>query len=98
MEEEKLLLVYSEHIEDAARLVENFVFSDNGGEPDGNAYLAPVSDIEPSAAVDEILARGWGEIVDGYSAEYPRHYHHIAPLEAQLWCGYQVNEVVYFTV
>jgi len=95
--EEKLLLVYSEHIEDAAQLLENFVFSDNGGEPDGNAYLCAVNEVEPSA-VNEILARGWGEVVDGYVAEYPRHYHHVAPFEAELWCGYQVNEVVYFTI
>jgi len=71
------------------------MFGDNGGEPDGDAYLCDIEDI-PMYIIDELVGGGFAKVVEGYVGEYPPNYHNTPPTGAQRWCGYQDREVVYW--
>lgn len=71
------------------------LFGDNGGDPDGNAYLLPaehLTDAERQALLEAGLARQ----VEGFKENYPEAYWHVPPREADAWCGYQIDEEVYW--
>jgi hypothetical protein len=71
------------------------LFGDNGGQPDGNAFLRPIDDFEPEE-VEKVVSTGVAEVVEGEEDDYPRCYHHQKPNGAVLWCGYQTDRDVYY--
>jgi len=76
--------------------------SGNGGDPDGDLWLAPANRFS-----QDQLARAFaagGRLVDGYAVEYPRGVciaeHESAPLgpgwvALRGWCGYSADDVAY---
>jgi len=77
-------------------------FGDNGGDPDGNLWLAPVSRFSPEELATAIAAGG--KVIDGYAFPYPRgvvinrrmsHIFEPGAVALRGWCGYQIDDVGY---
>jgi hypothetical protein len=77
-------------------------YGDNGGDPDGNLWLAPVSRFSPDELAAAIAAGG--KVIDGYAFRYPRVVvinrrmsYIVVPGAVALrgWCGYQIDDVGY---
>jgi len=77
-------------------------FGDNGGDPDGDLWLAPAKHFSP----DELAAaeRAGGKVIDGYAFPYPRgvvinrrmsHIFEPGAVALRGWCGYQTRDVGY---
>ena len=77
-------------------------FGDNGGDPDGDLWLAPAKYFSP----DELAAaeRAGGKVIDGYEFDYQRGVdidrrmsYIIAPGAVALrgWCAYQIDYLGY---
>jgi hypothetical protein len=76
-------------------------FADNGDDPDGDAWLAPISAF---SAAELIIARNaGGSVVDGYAFWYPRsavfnpRLRGFMPGEVKVngWCGYNALNIGY---
>lgn len=72
------------------------LFGDNGADPDGDAYLRD-TDYFPQDVIEAVCNAGVARVVEGEEGDYPPHYHHIPPVDADRWCGYQVDRTVYYT-
>jgi len=77
-------------------------FSDNGGDPDGDLWLAPAKYFKPNELAAAIAAGG--KVIDGYAFRYPRVVvinrrmsYIVVPGAVALrgWCGYQIDDVGY---
>jgi len=77
-------------------------FSDNGGDPDGDLWLAPAKYFKPNELAAAIAAGG--KVIDGYAFRYPRVVvinrrmsYIVVPGAMALrgWCGYQIDDVGY---
>jgi len=77
-------------------------FSDNGGDPDGDLWLAPAKYFKPNELAAAIAAGG--KMIDGYAFRYPRVVvinrrmsYIVVPGAVALrgWCGYQIDDVGY---
>uniref|UniRef100_UPI0032208947 hypothetical protein n=1 Tax=Thermogutta sp. TaxID=1962930 RepID=UPI0032208947 len=68
------------------------LFGDNGGDPDGNAWLRPVEEFPPEL-VSTLLREGVARLVTGYAHPYlpgKKHPPH------RRWCGYQAEGVYFY--
>lgn len=73
-------------------------FGDNGGDPDGDAWLSPVS-LFPDDVVATVVASENALVVDGHEADYaPEPWHEVMDQFAsgEEWCGYQHSSKAYF--
>jgi len=77
-------------------------FGDNGGDPDGDLWLAPAKHFSPDELAAAIAAGG--KVIDGHEFDYPRGVVIdrrmsciIEPGAVALrgWCGYQIDDVGY---
>jgi hypothetical protein len=77
-------------------------FSDNGGDPDGDLWLAPAKYFKPNELAAAIAAGG--KVIDGYAFRYPRgvvinrrmsHIFEPGAVALRGWCGYQIDDVGY---
>ena len=77
-------------------------YGDNGGDPDGDLWLAPAKHFSPDELATAITAGG--KVIDGYEFDYPRGVdidrsmsYIIVPGAVALrgWCGYQIDDVGY---
>jgi hypothetical protein len=77
-------------------------FGDNGGDPDGDAWLAPANVFSPEELAAAV--RAGGELIDGYAFSYPRGVviNRYLPciavageVEDDRWCGYSALGIGY---
>lgn len=73
-------------------------FDDNGGTPDGPAWLAPAADFEPEE-LDSIVAYHLGYLTYGYEIGYDgsdEDRARMKELSEFRWCGYSSRNVAYY--
>jgi hypothetical protein len=77
-------------------------FGDNGGDPDGDLWLAPAKHFSPDALAAAIAAGG--KVIDGYEFDYPRgvvidrrmsHIFEPGAVALRGWCAYQIDGLGY---
>ena len=77
-------------------------FGDNGGDPDGDLWLAPADAFSPDELATAIAAGG--KVIDGYKFDYPRGVvinrrmsYIVVPGAVALrgWCAYQIDGLGY---
>ena len=77
-------------------------YGDNGGDPDGDLWLAPAKHFSPDELATAITAGG--KVIDGYAFPYPRgvvinrrmsHIFEPGAVALRGWCGYQTRDVGY---
>jgi len=98
-QEVELVVLFGGRVEQVWPLLEGHPFDDNGGEPDGPAWLAPAADFEPEE-IDGIVAGQLGYVTTGYEV---RGYDgsnedrtRMFKLSGFRWCGYSSRDVAYY--
>jgi len=70
------------------------VYDDNGCDPDGFAWYAPVADIDEDK-VAAIVGRGKGRVTTAVEVEYDGDHRDMHPKFGALWCGYSSRRLAY---
>jgi len=95
----ELVVLFGNEVERVWPLLEGYQFDDNGGEPDGPAWLALAEDFTPEE-LDSIVAGQLGYVTTGYEfggydgSDEARGM--MKRLSQFRWCGYSSRDVAYY--